>query len=169
MPSRPLGALSIVFGGFILLVLISQLSYHLLAQAILAYPESGAGNLPAVEHDSSVLAYSAAALGIVFSGAVLFMTKGRLDSELRIYKLTGLPARSALRIVLASHPVVPLVWALATGAAAWLVDSALGLDAEVPAALALIFAALVLAWVAGLTIWRFSQREIGRGARGRVG
>jgi predicted branched-subunit amino acid permease len=153
----------------VFLVLISQVSWHLLAQAVLFYNPKASESLLGTQNASALLAYSAGGLGFMFSGAVLVITRGRLDSELRVYKVTGLPMRSALRLILVSHPVVPLAWAVIAGAVAGLVDVSLGLDAALPVGLAVAFAALLLGWLVFVTFQRFSRRGLEPGRKGRVG
>lgn len=122
-----------------------------------------------MKNASVLLAYSAGVLGFVFSGAVLFITRDRLDSELRVYKITGLPVTSALRLMLVSHPIVPLSWALIAGAISGLVDIYLGLDAALPVGLAAAFVSLLVGWLVFITFQRFSSRDTETGRRGRTG
>jgi hypothetical protein len=163
----PFGSLSFLYGGFVLLVLVSQLSGHVLTTALDAY---GAGSEAlGVQRESTDLAYSAAALGLAFSAAVIFTVRNRLDPELRVYRATGLPIRSVLRIVLSSHPIRPVASALVVGALAALTDVLVGLDPSAPVELALAFVALLLGWLVFHTVDRFSRQDVDRGRSGRVG
>ncbi len=162
----PLGSLSLLYSGFVLLVLVSQLSGHLLANAVTAYGATGA-QLHSIGLQSTDLAYAASALGLAFSVAVILTVRKRLDPELGVYRASGLPARSALRLVLTSHPVIPVASALATGAVAWAVDLSLGLDGAIPALLALVFASTLVLWLTGQTLASFSKSGPGETRRGR--
>jgi hypothetical protein len=157
-----------VFAGFIFLVLLSQLSAHVLAQAVLAYEPKGSPALTEVQNISTTLAVSAGALGLAFGGAVLIMTRKKLALEIDVYRANGLPAASAARLMLFYHPVRPLGWLLGTAAVAIAADAVLGLDSRIPLYLAVCFAALLLGWVALLTLRMFASRGFKEG-RGRVG
>jgi hypothetical protein len=165
---RPLDAVSIVFAGFIFLVLLSQLSAHVLGQAVLSYQPKGSAALTQVQNISVILAVSAAALGLAFGGAVLLITKKRLTLEIDVYRANGLPATSALRLMLNYHPVRPLEWLVGAAAVAAVADSVFGLDAMIPLYLAACFGALLLGWVVFLTFSMFGRRGFEEG-RGRVG
>jgi len=165
---RPLNAVSIVFAGFIFLVLLSQLSAHVLAQAVLSYQPSGSAVLTQVKTISVVLAVSAGALGLVFGGAVFLITRTKLVMEIDIYRATGLPASSTLRLMLNYHPVRPLAWLAGAAAIGIVVDSAFGLDARIPLFLAVSYVALLLGWIVFLTLRMFGHRGFREG-RGRVG
>jgi len=165
---RPLDAVSLVFAGFIFLVLLSQLSAHVLAQAVLTYQPSGSAVLSQVKSISVVLAVSAGALGLAFGGAVFLITRRKLVMEIDIYRSTGLPASSTLRLILRYHPVRPLAWLAGAAAIAIVVDTAFGLDALIPLYLAACFVALLLGWVVFLTFRMFGRRGFHEG-RGRVG
>lgn len=166
---RPLGVLSLVFAGFILLVLVSQLSSHLYSQAVLTYYPNDTTSVGQVQRASTVLAYTSAALGLVFSSAVLFIAGRGLDSEIRVYNMTGLPLSSVLRIVLRSYSLRPLVWAAVAGAVAGLVDAWAGLNAIVPILLAGAFSTLLLFWLVSFTFVRSSNLGVVEGGRGRAG
>jgi len=135
----------------------------------LYYKPAATQSLASTERSSALLAYSAGAMGLVFTSAILIITRGRLDSELRVYKVTGLPVSSALRLILTSHPLVPLAWLAATGAVSALVDVYLGLDAALPVGLALAFAALLIAWLVFVTLQGFVKKDLEPGMKGRVG
>src|SRR5271170_7721018 len=93
---KPLRAVSLVFGGFVTLVLLSQLSAHFFAAAIpknlLAKNEAV---LASIQHTATDLAVGAAVLGLVFAGAVLIITRQVVSADIDIYKATGLPPTSA--------------------------------------------------------------------------
>jgi hypothetical protein len=165
---RPLDAVSIVFAGFIFLVLLSQLSAHVLAQAVLVYEPKGSPALTEVQNISATLAVSAGALGLAFGAAVLIMTRKKLTLEIDVYRANGLPASSAVRLMLYYHPVRPLGWLLGAAAIAIAADALFGLDSRVPFYLAACFAALLLGWVVLLTFRMFASRGFKEG-RGRVG
>jgi hypothetical protein len=165
---RPLDAVSVVFAGFIFLVLLSQLSAQVLAQAVLSYQPKGSPALAQVQNISVILAVSAAALGLAFGAGVLLITRKRLTIEIDVYRANGLPAVSALRLMLNYHPVRPLGWLVGAAASAVVADSVFGLDAMIPLYLAACFAALLLGWVVFLTFRMFGRRGFEEG-RGRVG
>jgi hypothetical protein len=166
---RPFSALSILYGGFVFLVLVSQLSGRLLMTALTAYGAGGGSEGAGVQRESTDLAYSAAVLGLVFSAAVIFTVRNRLDPELRVYRATGLPLRSVLRLILSSHPVIPVSSALVIGTLAGLTDLLIGLNPAVPAGLALAFVGILLGWLVFHTVTRFSRQDADRGRSGRVG
>jgi hypothetical protein len=139
-----------------------------LAQAVLSYHPNGNAALTQAKSISVVLAESAAVLGIAFGSAVLLITRSKLVVEIDIYRATGLPAGSALRLMLAYHPVRPVAWLMGAAAIAVAVDSVFGLDAIIPLYLAACFLALLLGWVVFLTFSMFGRRGFKEG-RGRVG
>lgn len=165
---RPLDSVSVVFAGFIFLVLLSQLSAHVLAQAILSYQPPSSPDLVEVQRVSVTLAVSAAVLGLAFGSAVLLISRKKLSAEIDVYRANGLPLGSTLRRMLAYHPVRPLVWLLVAAGAAIAGDSLFDLDALIPLDLAVSFAALLLGWIVFLTFRMFGQRGFREG-RGRVG
>ncbi|MDA4137261.1 MAG: hypothetical protein OK449_09745 [Thaumarchaeota archaeon] len=165
---RPLDAVSIVFAGFIFLVMLSQLSAKVLGEAVLSYHPEGSAVLAQVQSISEILAVSAAALGLAFGSAVLIITRKKLAVEIDVYRANGLPFGSALRLMLSYHPVRPMAWLLGAAAFAVAADSVLGLDARVPLYLVLCYVTLLIGWVALLTFRMFSSRGFKEG-RGRVG
>jgi len=150
------------------MVLISQVSGHLLTQAITAY-DATAAQTAAVRSETTGLALSASALGLAFSAAVIFTVRDRLDPELRTYRATGLPATAALRLILGSHPVIPVAAALSAGVAAALVDAVLGLDPLFPLALAAAFAGSLTLWLSAHVLRALARQAPDRGSAGRVG
>lgn len=165
--SSPLGSLSVLYVGFILLVLLSQLSGRLLSDALGSYGTGTAAQIASIQGVSTDLAYAASAVGLAFTLAVLLTVRSRVDPEITVYKKTGLPAPSALRLMLLSHPILPAASALAAGAVAWSVDSLLGLDGTPPAFLAIAFAGVVYLWLTVETLASFSRGT--EGGRGRTG
>lgn len=163
---RPLRALSFVFAGFVALVLLSQLSAHFFAAAIprnLLLKDAPA--ISSIQRTSTELALAAAALGLVFGGAVLLITRQRVAADVDVYRATGLPFSSAFLRLLRSHSATPLAWVAGAAAVTALVDIDFGLDALLPIGLAVSFAALLVAWLAFLTSASFSQK----GLEGRLG
>jgi hypothetical protein len=158
----------VVFAGFIFLVLVSQLSAHVLAQAVLAYHPKGSAVLTEAQNISTILAVSAGALGLAFGGGVLLITKKKLALEVDVYRATGLPVGSAIRLMLTYHPPRPLAWLAGAAAIATGVDASFGLDALIPLELAACFLVLLLGWVVLLTVRSFGGRGFKEG-RGRVG
>ena len=167
---RPLRAVSLVFAGFVTLVLLSQLSAHFFAAAIprnlLTQNEAVLSN---IQQTSTGLAIAASALALIFAGAVLIITKETVSSDVDVYRATGLPPFSAFLRLVGSHSILPL--GLVTGATAVvaLVDVAFGLDALLPVGLAISFVVLVVGWLGFLTSVSFSQRTVDERLRGRAG
>ena len=164
---RPLRAVSLVFAGFVTLVLLSQLSAYFFAKAIPKHLlPSNAAELLQIQRTSTELAFAAAALGLIFSGAVLLITRARVAADVDIYRATGLPSSSAFIRLVRSHSVVPLEWVTAAAAVTASIDLDFGLNALVPVGLAVAFAGMLVLWLAFLTSVSFSQRGMeGRSAR----
>src|SRR5690348_5884478 len=104
-------ALGVLFVGFIVLVLLSEVGENLLARVILSYSStyiSESSVIVAIRGVSTELVLTAVILGITFEVAVLLTARRRLGAEIRIYRLMGLPVTSAVRLILASQPVLPL-------------------------------------------------------------
>ena len=82
---RPLRAVSLVFAGFITLVLLSQLSAHFFAEAI---PKDLVGKneavLSSIQQTSTELALAASALGLVFAVAVLVITRQVVAADAQV-------------------------------------------------------------------------------------
>ena len=166
---RPLRAVSLVFAGFVTLVVLSQLSSHFFAAAIpRGLVTKNEVVLSGINHTSDDLALAASLLGLVFAGAVLVITKERVSADVDIYRATGLPSSAAFLRLVWSHSAIPMAWVAIATAAASLVDVAFGLDALVPVGLAASFALLLVAWMAFLTSVSFSHRGVAAAA-GRVG
>jgi hypothetical protein len=163
---RPLRAVSLVFAGFVTLVLLSQLSAHFFAEAI---PKrllaEKAAVMASIQQTSTELAFAAAALGLVFASAVLLITRQKVAADVDTYRATGLPPSSAFLRLLRSHSVAPLAWVAAAAVVTALVDVDFGLNALFPIGLAVSFAALLVVWLAFLTSLSFSQK----GFEGRPG
>lgn len=167
---RPLRALSLVFAGFVTLVLLSQLSAHFFAAAIPRYLLlKNAGVISSIQQTSTELAFAAAGLGLVFGGAVLLITRQKVAADVDVYRATGLPSSAAFLRVLRSHSAAPLAWVAGAAAATALVDVYFGLDALFPVGLAASFAALLVVWLAFLTSVSFSQRGLEGRSGGRAG
>jgi hypothetical protein len=167
---RPLRAVSLVFAGFVTLVLLSQLSAHFFAAAIPKHLlTENEAVLSSIQQTSTEMAYAASALGLVFAGAVLVITRQRVSTDVDVYRATGLPSSSAFLRLLRSHSVVPLEWVAVAAAVTSLVDVFFGLDALVPIGLAASFAVLLVAWLAFLTSVSFSQRGFEGTSEGRTG
>jgi len=167
---RPLRAVSLVFAGFVTLVLLSQLSAHFFATAIpkhLLVKDEAA--LLSIQQTSTDLAYAASALGLVFAGAVLIITRQKIAADVDIYRATGLPSSGAFLRLLRSHSAGPLGWVAGTAAVTALVDLYFGLDALIPISLGVSFAVLLLVWLAFLTSVSFSQKGFEGRSGGRVG
>jgi hypothetical protein len=150
-----------------MLVLLSQLSAYFFAQAI---PEhiltKNSAELLKIQQTSTELALAASALGLVFSGGVLLITRSRIAADVDIYRATGLPSSSAFLRLLRSHSVGPLAWVAGAAAVTALVDVDFGLDELLPVGLAVSFAVLLLLWLGFLTSVSFSQKSFeGRSAR----
>jgi hypothetical protein len=139
-----------------------------LGQAVLSYHPNGTSDLAKVRSLSVILAVSAAGLGLAFSGAVLLITQRKLTVEIDVYRANGLPLGSALNLMVAYHPVRPLLWLAGATVVAVAGDSIFGLDALIPLYLAAGFAALILGWIVLLTFYMFGRRGFKEG-RGRVG
>jgi hypothetical protein len=149
-------------------VLLSQLSAHVLGQAILSYHPQGDADLAEVQSVSVTLAVSAAVLGLAFGSAVLLISRKKLSVEIDVYRANGLPLGLAIRQMISYHPVRPLAWLVGTAALAAACDVLFGLDALIPLYLAAGFAALLVGWVVFLTVRMFGERGFKEG-RGRVG
>jgi hypothetical protein len=164
---RPLRAISLVFAGFVTLVLLSQLSSYFFAQAIPKHLlTKNSAELLKIQQTSTELAIAASALGLVFSGGVLLITRSRITADVDIYRATGLPSSSAFLRLLRSHSVGPLAWVAGAAAVTALVDVDFGLDELLPVGLAVSFAVLLLLWLGFLTSVSFSQKGFeGRSAR----
>jgi hypothetical protein len=163
---RPLRAISLVFAGFVTLVLLSQLSAHFFAEAIPKHLlVEKAAVIASIQQTSTELAIAAAALGLVFAGAVLLITRQKVAADVDTYRATGLPPSSAFLRLLRSHSVAPLAWVAGAAAVTALVDIDFGLNALFPIGLAVSFAALLVVWLAFLTSLSFSQK----GFEGRPG
>jgi hypothetical protein len=166
---RPLDALSVIFAGFIFLVLLSQLSAHVLGLAVLAYEPSGSSILTDAKNISTVLAVSAAVLGLAFGSAVLLITEKKLAVEIDVYRANGLPLDSAVRLMLSFHPIRPLTWLLGAALVAVVADLAVGLNAFIPVDLVGCFTTLLVGWIVLLTARNFSRRDFKDTRGGRVG
>ena len=164
---RPLRAVSLVFAGFVTLVLLSQLSAYYFAQAIPKHLLlKNAEVLLQIQKTSTELAFAAGAMGLIFSGAVLLITRSRVAADVDIYRATGLPLSSTFIRLLRSHSVVPLEWVTEAAAVTALIDLDFGLNALIPIGLAMAFAALLVVWLGFLTSVSFSQKGFeGRSAR----
>lgn len=166
---RPLRAVSLVFAGFVTLVVLSQLSSHFFAAAIpRGLVTKNEAVLAGIHNTSDDMALAASVLGTVFAGAVLVITRERVSADVDIYRATGLPPLAAFLRVVRSHSAPQLAWVAIATAAASLVDAAFGLDALVPVGLAASFALLLVSWMAFLTSVSFSHRGVAA-AGGRVG
>lgn len=165
---RPLDSVSIVFAGFIFLVLLSQLSAHVLAQAVVVYEGTGSAILAKTRSLSVVLAVSAAILGLAFGAGVLLITQKKLVAEIDVYRANGLPLGSALGLMMEYHPVRPLMWLAGAAAAGVAGDWFFGLDAAIPLDLAACFAILLTGWVVLLTVYMFGHRGFREG-KAKVG
>ena len=167
---RPLRAVSLVFAGFVTLVLLSQLSAHFFAEAIpknlVAKDEAV---LSSIQQTSTELAFAASALGLIFAGAVLIITRQRVAADVDVYRATGLPSSSAYLRLLRSHSARPLGWVAGAAAATALVDIYFGLNALIPIGLGVSFAALLLVWLAFLTSVSFSQKGFEGTSGGKAG
>ncbi|MGH9920448.1 MAG: hypothetical protein ACRD6W_16460, partial [Nitrososphaerales archaeon] len=125
--------------------------------------------ISSIQQTSTDLAFAAAALGLVFAGAILLITRQRVTADVDVYRATGLPSYSAFLRLLRSHSLAPLAWVAGAAAATALVDVDFGLDALFPIGLAVSFACLLVAWLAFVTSVSFSRRGFEDGSRGRVG
>jgi len=158
---RPLRAVSLVFAGFVTLVLLSQLSAYFFAKAIPKHLlPNNASVLLQIQRTSTELAFAAAAMGLVFSGAVLLITRTRVASDADIYRATGLPFSSTFLRLVRSHSIVPLGWVTAVAVVTGLIDLDFGLNALLPVGLAIGFAAMLVGWLAFLTSISFSQNGV---------
>jgi hypothetical protein len=162
---RPLRAVSLVFGGFVTLVLLSQLSAHYFATAIpTSLVAKNEAVLASIRATSTDMAIASAALGVVFAVAVLIITRQLVAADVDIYRAAGLPEASTFLRVLRSHSVVPLAWVLVAAAVTSLVDVEFGLSALPPIGLAVLFAAILVGWLAFLTSVSFSHKSFAPGA-----
>ncbi|HUK75915.1 MAG TPA: hypothetical protein VLU99_09000 [Nitrososphaerales archaeon] len=167
---RPLRAVSLVFAGFVTLVLLSQLSAHFFAEAIPKHLQAqNAAVISSIQQTSTDLAFAAAALGLVFAGAVLLITRQRVAADVDVYRATGLQSSSAFLRLLRSHSLAPLAWVAGAAAATALVDVDFGLNALFPIGLAVSFACLLVAWLAFVTSVSFSRKGFEGGSGGRAG
>ena len=167
---RPLRAVSLVFAGFVTLVLLSQLSAHFFAEAIPKHLlVENAAVLSSIQQTSTELAFAAAALGLVFAGAVLIITRQKIAADVDIYRATGLPSSSAFLRLFRSHSVGPLEWVAGAAAATALVDMDFGLNALIPIGLGVSFAVLLVVWLAFLTSVSFSQKGFEGRSGGKAG
>jgi hypothetical protein len=167
---RPLRAVSLVFAGFVTLVVLSQLSAHFFSAAIPKHLlAKDAAVISSVQQTSTELAFAAAGLGLVFAGAVLLITRQLVSADIDVYRAAGLPSSSAFFRLLRSHSAVPLTWVAGAAALTAVVDVEFGLDALLPVGLAVSFAILLVAWLALLTSASFSQKGFGRGSGGKAG
>jgi hypothetical protein len=167
---RPLRAVSLVFVGFVTLVLLAQVSVHFFSVAIpkdlQARNEAVLAN---IQQTSTGLALAASALGLVFVGAVLVITRGVLAGDLDIYRVMGLPSSSAFARLLRSHLVGPFAWVAGAAAVTAGIDLELGLDALLPIGLAVAFAFILTVWLAFLTSVSFSRQGLEGRPGGRAG
>jgi hypothetical protein len=136
---------------------------------VLAYEPGGSAILTDAKNISTVLAVSAAVLGLAFGGAVLLITEKKLAVEIDVYRANGLPLASAVRLMLSYHPVRPLTWLLGAALVAVVADLAVGLNALIPVDLAGCFAALLIGWVGLLTARSFSRHDLKDTRGGMVG
>lgn len=159
-----------VFAGFVALVLLSQLSVHFFSQAIPKHLlGKNAAVISSIQQTSTELAYVASALGLVFAGAVLIITRQRVAADVDIYRATGLPSSSAFLRLLRSHSARPLGWVAAAAAVTALVDVEFGLNALLPIGLGIAFAALLVGWLAFLTSVSFSHKDFEGRPGGKAG
>jgi hypothetical protein len=167
---RPLRAVSLVFAGFVTLVLLSQLSAHFFAEAIPKHLlVQNAAVISSIQQTSTELAAAAAVLGLVFACAVLMITRQKVAADVDVYRATGLPLSSAFLRLLRSHSVAPLAWVAGAAAVTALVDFDFGLDALFPIGLAASFACLLVAWLAFLTSVSFSKKGLEGASGARAG
>jgi hypothetical protein len=160
----------LVFAGFVTLVLLSQLSAHYFAVAIPKHLLSqNAAVLLGIQQTSTELAFAASALGLIFAGAVLIITRQMISADVDIYRATGLPSSSAFVRLVRSHSVGPLGWVAGAAAVTALVDVDFGLNALLPIGLAVSFALLLLVWLAFLTSVSFSQKDFQGRSGGKAG
>lgn len=163
-------AVSFVFIGFVTLVLLSQLSAHFFAEGVPSHNlVQNAALLSSMRQTSTELAYSAAALGLVFAVAVLVITRQKVSADVDIYKASGLPAGSAFLRLLRSHSVRPLEWVAGAAVVTAAIDAEFGLDSLLPVGLAFAFGALLVVWLAFLTSSGFSKRDFQPWSGGRTG
>ena len=167
---RPLRAVSLVFAGFVTLVLLSQLSAHFFAEAIPKHLlTQNAAVISSIQQTSTELAFAAAALGLVFGGAVLLITRQKVAADVDVYRATGLPPSSAFLRLLRTHSLAPLAWVAGAAAVTALVDVDFGLNALFPIGLAVSFACLLVAWLAFVTSVSFSRKGFEGGSGGMAG
>ena len=159
-----------VFAGFVTLAVLSQLSAHFFASSI---PRNlltkDASILTGVQQTSTELAFAACAMGLIFAGAALLITRQMVAADVDTYRATGLPSSAAFFRLLRSHSVRPLEWVALAAMVTSLVDIDFGLNALVPIGLALAFAVLLVAWLAFLTSVSFSQKGFEGRPGGRAG
>ena len=159
-----------VFAGFVALVLLSQLSAHFFATAIPnGLLSKNAGVLLSIQRESTELAFASAAMGLIFAGAVLIITRAKLAADVDVYRATGLPPTSAFLRLLRSHSVRPLEWVAGATVVTALVDVKFGLNALLPLGLAVSFAILLFGWFAFLTSASFSQKGFEGWPGGKAG
>ena len=163
---RPLRSVSIVFAGFVTLVVLSQLSAHFFSAGI---PKrllaDDAAVISGIQQTSTQLAYAAAVLGVVFAVGVLLITRQKVAADVDTYRAAGLQPGSALLRLLRSHSLAPLAWVAGTAAVTAFVDLDFGLNALFPIGLAAAFAALLVGWLGLLTSLSFARK----GFEGRQG
>lgn len=162
---RPLRAISLVFGGFVTLVLLSQLSAHYFATAIPTGLQSkNEAVLASIRNTSTEMAFASGALGVVFAVAVLIITRGLITADVDIYRAAGVPEASTFLRLLRSHSLGPLAWIVVATAATSLVDLKFGLSTLLPIGLAAVFIAILLGWLGFLTSVSFSHTSFEPGA-----
>jgi len=167
---RPLRAVSLVFVGFVTLVVLAQVSVHFFSAAIPRNLQArNEAVLTSIQQTSTGLALAASALGLVFAGAVLIITRQVLAGDLDIYRAMGLPSSSAFARLLQSHSLGAFAWVAGAAAVMALVDVDLGLNALVPIGLAAAFVVLLTVWLAFLTSISFSRQGLEGRAGGKAG
>ena len=168
--NRPLRAVSLVFAGFVTLVLLSQLSAHFFAESIPGHLlAKDAALISSIQQTSTELAFAAGGLGLVFGAAVLLITRQKVAADVEVYRATGLPLSATFLRLLRSHSAAPLAWVAVAAAATALVDVDFGLDALLPIGLAASFACLLVAWLLFLTTISFSRKGFEGRSGGRAG
>ncbi len=167
---RPLRAVSLVFVGFVTLVLLSQISVHFFSAAIPKHLQTqNEAVLSNIEQTSTELALAASVLGLVFAGAVLIITRQMLAADVDIYRAMGLPFSSAFLSLIRSQSLGPLAWVGGAAVVTALVDVNLGLNALVPVGLALAFVILLIGWLGFVTSFSFSHQGVESSSRGKAG
>jgi len=167
---RPLRAVSLVFVGFVTLAVLSQITVHIFSVAVPRDLQAkDQAVLTSIQQTSTELALAASALGLIFAGAVLVITRQIISADVEVYRATGLSETSAYLRLLRSHSVGPLGWVVGATAVAALLDAYVGLDALIPIGLAVCFAALLFAWLGFVTSSSFAQQALSGGSKGRSG